>query len=201
MTWVDGTGFLAATLVFTAFCMKTMIPLRYVAIGSNFAFITFGYFGDVYPVLVLHMFLLPLNIFRLVQMRKLISDIKESTAGEFSLDSMMPYMRREQFAKGETLFRKGDKADKLYLLQKGSIRLPEIELSIGEKGAIIGEMGIFSPDRGRTTSAVCETDLEALVLTDDKVLQLYFQNPKFGFYLVQMIIHRMVRTFYDDPSG
>ncbi len=65
---------------------------------------------------------------------------------------------------------------------------------------MIGEIGLFSPDRKRTTSAICETDVEAHTLAEDKVWQLYYQNPKFGFYLVQLVIHRLLEDWSGKPS-
>ena len=65
MVWSEIAGFLAAGLVFATFCMKTMMPLRIVAIVSNFAFICYAIMGDLHPVLILHGVLLPLNLFRL----------------------------------------------------------------------------------------------------------------------------------------
>ena len=51
-------GWVSAILVFSSFFMKTMIPLRMVAICSNISFISyallgleFGVFGRVYPIL------------------------------------------------------------------------------------------------------------------------------------------------------
>ena len=57
---------------------------------------------------------------------------------------------------------------------------------------MIGEIGLFAPDHERTTSAVCETSVVALMLTEDKVLQLYYQNPRFGFSLLQLVIRRLL---------
>ena len=56
---VELIGYLASLLVFSTFYMKTMIPLRSVAIASNVAFITYGYLAGIYPVFFLHMVLLP----------------------------------------------------------------------------------------------------------------------------------------------
>jgi hypothetical protein len=42
--------------------MKTMIPLRSVAIASDASFIGYGYLGGMTPILVLHIALLPLNL-------------------------------------------------------------------------------------------------------------------------------------------
>ena len=191
MNWIDGIGYLASVLILSTFFMKTMIPLRSIAMASNLAFIIYSFLGQLYPTLILHLLLLPLNVLRLLQMRKLIAEVKEIYKGEFSLNFMIPFMAKEKFKKTDILFRKGDKANKLYLLRKGSVLLPEIGISVSE-GEIIGEMGIFSPDRERTASAICETDLDVLTLTEEKVVQLYYQNPKFGFYLMRLTIHRLL---------
>jgi len=66
---IDQVGFAAAGLVLATFCMRSMSALRWVAIASNVAFIAYGYLGNLAPVLLLHMLLLPVNICRLVQLR------------------------------------------------------------------------------------------------------------------------------------
>jgi CRP/FNR family transcriptional regulator, cyclic AMP receptor protein len=165
MSWLEVIGYIASVLVLTTFYMKTMIPLRYCAIASNIAFIAYGFLDRIYPVLVLHLLLLLLNIKRLVEIRYLIRDIKQAAAGEFSFDAMIPFLTKRTFRAGSTLFRKGDRAAHLYLLCQGSVRLPEIDVVVGEEGAIIGEIGLFAPDHQRTTSAICETEVIALILT------------------------------------
>ena len=67
MSVYDGVGFLAAGLVFAAFGMKEMVALRLVAMCSNLAFIAYGVGLDLTPVWLLHVVLLPLNGWRLLQ--------------------------------------------------------------------------------------------------------------------------------------
>jgi CRP/FNR family transcriptional regulator, cyclic AMP receptor protein len=192
MSWLEAIGYIASGLVLTTFYMKTMIPLRYCAIASNIAFIAYGFFDRIYPVLVLHLLLLPVNIRRLLEMRHLIRNIKQAASGGFSFEPMIPFLTKRTFRAGSTLFRKGDGATQLYLLCQGSVRPPEIDVVVAEEDAIIGEIGLFAPDHRRTTSAICETDVVALLLTEDKVLQLFYQNPKFGFALVQLVVRRLL---------
>ena len=191
LNWVQLIGYAAALLVFSTFYMKTMIPLRCVAVCSNVAFLSYGYLAGLYPVFLLHVGLLPLNILRLYQMRRLIESVQRASQRDYSINWMIPFMTREEFKREDVLFRKGDDADKLYYLERGSVRLPEKSITVGP-GEIIGEIGIFSPFRERTASAVCETDLTVLTLSDHKVLELYYQNPEFGLYLVRMIIRRLL---------
>jgi CRP/FNR family transcriptional regulator, cyclic AMP receptor protein len=65
----DWLGYVAAMLVFCSFYAKTIVMLRFVAIASNMAFIGYGFAKGLYPVLILHVVLLPLNCVRLVQLR------------------------------------------------------------------------------------------------------------------------------------
>jgi hypothetical protein len=68
MSWVDYVGFLAALTVLATFCMDTILPLRGLAIASNILFIVYGTAAQLYPVLLLHALLLPINISKIVQL-------------------------------------------------------------------------------------------------------------------------------------
>ncbi len=71
--WImSGSGYLASALVLTTFCMASMRPLRLTAVASNLAFIFYAAVADIRPVLILHSILLPVNIFRLVQIQRAI---------------------------------------------------------------------------------------------------------------------------------
>jgi ABC-type glycerol-3-phosphate transport system permease component len=57
-------GWLASGLVFATFCAKRMLPLRALAITSNLAFISYGYTGALWPIVILHAAMLPMNVIR-----------------------------------------------------------------------------------------------------------------------------------------
>jgi hypothetical protein len=63
----DIIGFVASGLVLATFAMKDMRRLRATAILSNLAFIAYGLLFGLLPILLLHLVLLPLNLFRLAQ--------------------------------------------------------------------------------------------------------------------------------------
>ena len=69
MHWFDVVGYLASALVVLTFYMREMIPLRLAAMASNCAFLAYGVALGLGPVVVLHSLLLPLNIWRLIEMR------------------------------------------------------------------------------------------------------------------------------------
>jgi CRP/FNR family cyclic AMP-dependent transcriptional regulator len=185
-------AWVAALFVFSSFFMKTMIPLRLVAITSNVAFINYallglkyGIFGRLYPILVLHSALLPLNVVRLRQIKRLITTVSQASSSE-AFDSLIPYMSSERHRKGEILFSKDDPADKLYLLDEGRVLFPELGRQLS-KGAVFGEVGLFAPEGVRSASALCESDCRLYAIAKDKVLELYYQNPRFGFFLIRLV--------------
>ncbi len=189
---INMVGYLAAILMFCTFYMKKMIPLRAVGISSNIAFIIYASSTHVYPLLVLHLCLLPLNTYRMIQMIRLVNNVREASKGGYSMDFLVPFMKKELFKKGDTVFKKGDESGKMYFLQKGQIKLVENNTLMTD-GTVIGEIGIFSSNKQRTGTVICETDSEIYTIPESNVIELYYQNPKFGFYLVQMIIQRLVQ--------
>jgi hypothetical protein len=65
---VDLLGCAAAATTLLTFAQKRMWSMRISAIAANLFFIGYGAFGLLYPVLFLHLILLPLNVIRLVQL-------------------------------------------------------------------------------------------------------------------------------------
>jgi CRP/FNR family transcriptional regulator, cyclic AMP receptor protein len=203
--WILAAAWLAALLVFASFFMKTMVPLRVVAIGSNVAFISYallglryGVFGRVYPILVLHSCLFPLNVVRLSQVRRLVAEVHSAT-DEDVFRALLPYMRSESHPDGTVLFSRGDPADRLYLVQSGAVRFAETDTCVGE-GDVFGEVGLFAPHGRRTLTAVCEDDCRLAVIGRDKVLELYYQDPKFGFFLIRLVASRLLGDAARPPA-
>jgi hypothetical protein len=55
-------GYAASAAVLGTFLMRRMVPLRMLAILSNVLFVAYGYAEQIYPVLCLHIALLPINV-------------------------------------------------------------------------------------------------------------------------------------------
>ena len=162
--------------------MQTMMPLRVVAILSNVAFIKYSSIEGLLPVLILHSALLPLNILRTYQLRRMIEQTRAAAQGELSLESLLPHMTRARYRAGRGAVPQRRRLEGDVLHQQRRYRLEELGLTIG-RGETLGEMSIFSVDRKRTATALCETDCELLRMSNEKVLELYSQNPRFGFPL------------------
>jgi hypothetical protein len=63
--WVDLLGFAAALAVLAGFCMNSMRPLRRLALASNVLFVLYGLLAHIYPVFLLHLVLMPINLVKL----------------------------------------------------------------------------------------------------------------------------------------
>ncbi|MCW5211556.1 Crp/Fnr family transcriptional regulator [Desulfobulbus sp. TB] len=141
------------------------------------------------PLVVLHSFLLPMNFFRLIQMLKLIKKVQAASEDDMSFEFMIPHMQKEIFNKGEIVFHCGDRADKIYLLKSGILTVDELDVTI-QPGELFGEMGVFASEQFRLATLRCDSQVELLSMTDTYIKQLYYQNPEFGFYLIQLLLKR-----------
>lgn len=193
MSWVEILGYAASAAVLATFCMSTMIPLRVVALGSNVLFCAYGYFDHLYPVLVLHAILFPVNLLRLVQFYRLVQDVRDAHREDLPIQSLLPYMTERNLSAGETLIRKGDKADQLYFLVNGTLEIPEFGKTL-EPGMVLGEIGVFARNQERTATIICRTDCRLYALSESKAKQLFFQDSSFGFAVMQLIINRLLEN-------
>lgn len=64
-------GYVASMLVLCTFSVTSMRMLRSLAIASNVSFILYAAISGLMPILVLHGLLLPMNIYRLIQITRL----------------------------------------------------------------------------------------------------------------------------------
>jgi len=190
MTRAEMIGYVAALCVFLTFYMKTMIPLRVAGIVSNVFFISYGYLALAYPVLFLHLVLLPLNIMRLRQMLALVKQVRTATQDDLSMEWIKPFSAIREVRAGETLFHRGGTANEMFFVVSGRFRLTEIGIEISH-GQVVGELGFLTPDKARTGTLECVEPGRVLVITYDQVKQLYFQNPQFGLYFLQLTTGRL----------
>jgi CRP-like cAMP-binding protein len=182
---------IAGAFVLVSTFVKTMIPLRWLAIGSNLGFVAFGAIHPAYPMLLLHAALLPINLYRLAEMVRLTRRVAAvKTEADLSGVWLKPYMRSAKRRAGTVLFGKGDHGDRLYLLAEGRIELVEIGGSI-KPGEIFGELAFFAPDRRRALTARCAENCTVLSIDENTVRELFYQNPAFGFKMVEHVAGRL----------
>lgn len=190
MSRAELIGYAAAACVFVTFYMKTMVPLRIAGIVSNLLFIAYGYDLLAYPVLILHLVLLPLNIVRLRQMLNLIRQIEAATKGDANMNWVKPFSSVQNIRAGEVLFRQGDPALEMFFVVSGRLWVKERRVAI-EAGEVFGELGLLDSDQARTASVECMESGQLLRISYDQVKQLYVQDPKFGFYFLHLVSKRL----------
>lgn len=187
----NALGLLGVAFCFASFVMKRMVSLRILALASNVCFIAYGFVESLLPSIVLNAALLPVNARRLWEIRKLSHAIASATQESPVSQWLLPHMNRRQLKAGEVLFRKGDRAEEVVYVASGELRIADTGRRLGT-GELIGEIGLFSPDRKRTQTVVCATDAELYYMTDEMIFQLYYQRPKLGFYFMRLLAERLL---------
>lgn len=184
-------GFVGAALMLASYMMKSMLPLRVVALVACVFLVVYGAFFSALPTLLLYAALIPINIKKTLQIRKLVASIERAKADEPVSKWLLPHMTRRTAAAGTTLWRQGDEATEMLYLDSGRLRLVEHD-EVLDAGALVGEIGLFAPDHRRTLSLVCETDCVLYALSGEAMQQLYFQSPKLGFHVMRLIVARLM---------
>src|SRR6202162_5209256 len=183
-----GAIFFVATLL-----TQTMVPLRVAnMIGCAF-FAGFGALAGNVATFLLYLLLLPINAFRLRQMLNLIKKPRSATQGDTSMEWLKPFMTERKYRKGDVLFKKGDKADEMLLTVTGKFLVTEIGVEL-PPGHLMGELGFLTPNNRRTATIECIEAGQVLTITYEKLLEIYFQNPQFGYYFLVLTSQRLLEN-------
>ena len=184
-------GATGAIFYVVSMSMRTAIPLRITSLVSTTFLLGASILAHSIAAIVLYALLLPVHSLRLYQMLQLIKKVRAAAASDLSMDWLRPYMKRRKYRKGDLLFRKGDLADEIFLVGKGKFRVIELNTEL-LPGQIFGELGLLTAGYRRTQSIECVEDGHVLTLPYDEVRALYFENPQFGFYFLQLASGRLM---------
>lgn len=187
---LDVISYIGGVLSIVSFFTRSMLPLRAVALASNFFFLAYAIVNGIIPSIWLNAILIPLNFWRLQEIHHLVRNIENAKGDSPVAEWLLPHMAFRRCKAGQVLFNKGEVSNEMFYISKGRIRLPEIDVIL-HPGALLGEIGIFSPDSRRTQSAVCAEDCDLYGMTSADVMRLYYQNPKLGFHLMRLIVARL----------
>jgi hypothetical protein len=185
---VVGVIFFVATLL-----MQTMVPLRVAnMIGCAF-FALFGALTASITTFLLYLLMVPINAYRLRQMLVLVKKARSATKGDTSLEWLKPFMSERKYRKGDILFKKDDAAHEMLLTVTGKFLVKEISVEL-PPGRLMGEFGFLTPDNRRTATIECIEDGHVLTISYDKLLEIYFQNPQFGYYFLVLTSQRLLEN-------
>ena len=97
----------------------------------------------------------------------------------------------ENYAKDTVLFKKGEEADCLYILEEGAIHLVienggSLSFTLSEPGQVVGwssmvESGLY------TSSGVCATAIKALKLEKEKLDKVFGLHPDAGLKVLKRL--------------
>jgi hypothetical protein len=183
-----GAIFFVATLL-----MQTMVPLRIAnMVGCTF-FATFGALSGNVATFLLYLLLLPINGVRLGQMLKLVKKARNAAQGDMSMEWLKPFMTERRYRRGDRLFRKGDPASEMFLTVTGKFLVKEINVEL-PPGRLMGELGFLTPNNQRTGTVECIEDGQVLTITYERLLEIYFQDPQFGYYFLVLTSQRLLEN-------
>jgi hypothetical protein len=181
-----GAIFFVATLL-----MRTMVPLRISNMISDLFFVAFGALAGDIKTFLLYLLLFPINALRLYQILNLVKKARSATQGEASMEWLKPFMTERKYRQGDILFKKDDTADEMFLTVTGNFLVSEIGVEL-TPGGLMGELGFLTPNRRRTATIECTKDGHVLTITYEKLLEIYFQNPQFGYYFLVLTSQRLL---------
>jgi hypothetical protein len=183
-----GAIFFVATLL-----TQTMVPLRVAnMIGCAF-FAGFGALSGTITTFLLYLLMVPINAYRLRQMLVLVKKARSASQGDTSMEWLKPFMTERKYRKGDVLFKKDDVAHEMLLTVTGKFLVKEISVEL-PPGRLMGELGFLTPDNRRTATIECIEDGHVLTITYEKLLEIYFQNPQFGYYFLVLTSQRLLEN-------
>jgi CRP-like cAMP-binding protein len=122
-----------------------------------------------------------------------VKKARSATQGDTSLEWLKPFMTQRKYRKGDVLFKKNDVATEMLLTVTGKFLVKEIRVEL-PPGRLMGEFGFLTPDNRRTGTIECIEDGQVLTITYEKLLEIYFQNPQFGYYFLILTSQRLLEN-------
>ncbi|MCP2217820.1 hypothetical protein M2226_001985 [Bradyrhizobium elkanii] len=183
-----GAIFFVATLL-----TQTMVPLRVANMIGCVFFAIFGALTGAVTTFLLYLLMVPINAYRLRQMLALVKKARAATQGDMSMEWLKPFMTQRKYRKGDILMEKGEAASEMLLTVTGKFRVVEINVDV-PPGRLMGELGFLTPDNRRTATIECIEDGHVLTITYEELLEIYFQNPQFGYYFLVLTSQRLLEN-------
>jgi hypothetical protein len=183
-----GAAFFVATLL-----TRTMVPLRVSGMIANVFFMAFGALASDIKTFLVALLLLPINAIRLRQMLNLVNKARNALRGETSMEWLKPFMTQRKYHPGDVLCKKGDAANEMFLTVSGKFLVTEFGIELSP-GSPVGELGFLTPNNQRTATVECTEAAQVLTITYERLLELYFQNPQFGYYFLVLTSKRLLQN-------
>ena len=96
-----------------------------------------------------------------------------------------------KYPEGTVLFEKGDNAEYLYILKKGTLNLQirnggRLNFNLSERGDIFGWSSL-TENAHYTASGICSTDIEVLRIDRDRLEGIFKKHPDVGYLILKRL--------------
>jgi CRP-like cAMP-binding protein len=119
------------------------------------------------------------------------------------IDEIAEVASEETFPMGHVLFRKGDFADYLYILEEGAINITiqeqkRISFPVNQLGRLVGWSALVEPHR-YTATAECAKDSKVIKIDGGRLLRILEKHPREGMMIMSrlagVIAARLVKSY------
>lgn len=124
-----------------------------------------------------------------------------ASAADTSRPSLADRGKRRRFPRGTVLMRQGERADAMYLILQGSVRVERMAPALVKPlhladlgpGQVVGEIGILN-GTPRTATVTAITDVLAVQLSRRETLQALQELPGLPVALLKLVSKRLAET-------
>ena len=106
----------------------------------------------------------------------------------FNLELLEQNMVKTKYERGSKIIESGDKADGVYFLQAGRVKVmvdEDVHIAGLDKGTCFGELALIAPEALRSANVIAETDAECSFLSIENVERISSGNPKIRVLLLR----------------
>jgi CRP-like cAMP-binding protein len=119
------------------------------------------------------------------------------------IDEIAELATEETFPSGHVLFRKGDSADYLFILEEGAVNITvqgqePISFSLNQLGQVLGWSALVEPNR-YTATGECVKDSKIIKIDGTRLMRILEKHPREGMMIMRrlagVIATRLVKSY------
>ncbi|MCB1385269.1 MAG: cyclic nucleotide-binding domain-containing protein [Nitratireductor sp.] len=186
------TSMIAAALALAGLALKRALAMRLLLLAAGLAAALAAWRAGSVVLALIVLAGVAANLFRIFGMQNTSRRIRHIRHYGYDVSDLARYMKPQRFTAGETIFERGDPADRLYLVTSGTVGI-ENGARV-EKNGLLGEVGLFSKAGKRSMGATALSDVELRTLSGEEVSKLCLNEPEFAYALSQIMAARMTEN-------
>jgi CRP-like cAMP-binding protein len=116
--------------------------------------------------------------------------------GDAELQKIIPICREETLPQGTVIWKEGDIADRIYILQKGKARINlrgKSNIDVTEPGRILGWSAFVKYNKYYTATAECLEDSAFIRIVAADIMSLFRENQSIGLKVMDNLADVIAR--------